>query len=95
MKQFHIICNLKTATGLTKLAVFHVGTAHKFAYDLFSKLNGNPVSNEGSILSMDLVELENGLPKNLDIIECTLDDLAKNCKLITKEVFKQYALSGN
>jgi hypothetical protein len=95
VKQFHIICNLRTATGLTKLAVFHVGTDPQFAYDVFSKLNGNPVSHEGSILSMDLIELEKGLPKNLNIIECTLDDLAMNCKIITKEVFKQHALSGN
>jgi hypothetical protein len=33
------------------------------------------------------LETEKGLPVNLDFITCTLNQLAENCRIITKELF--------
>ena len=42
---------------------------------------------ERNILYFDFMEMQNGLPTNLDLITCTLNELADNCRIITKELF--------
>ena len=44
------------------------------------------------ILQIDLMETKNNLPVNIKVIGCTLEQLAENCKIITKEVFKMFVL---
>lgn len=41
-----------------------------------------------NVLQMDFTEKAAGLPANLEMIACTLDQSAENCKCIAKEVFK-------
>ena len=60
--------------------------------DVFRQLKGNPIVDEKTILTVDLVETVNGLPLNLNILGCTLEELAYNCRVITKETFKLYNL---
>lgn len=90
MKQtvFYILLNLKTSTGFQNFGKFYLGNNRNFAYSLFKKLKGNSEVNENVILTIELMEMINDLPHNLKIISCTLDDIAENCKLITKETFK-------
>jgi hypothetical protein len=38
------------------------------------------------------METKNGLPVNMQMIGCSLEDLAENCKIITKETFKLFNL---
>jgi hypothetical protein len=40
------------------------------------------------------METRDDLPVNLKLITCTLEELAENCKLITKEIFKINNLEG-
>jgi len=44
------------------------------------------------MLTIDLVETVNGLPLNFNILGCTLEELAYNCRVITKETFRRYNL---
>jgi hypothetical protein len=44
--------------------------------------------DDKSILHFDLVESINGLPASLEMISCSLEELAENCKIITKETFR-------
>jgi hypothetical protein len=41
------------------------------------------------------MEIEKGLPVNLDFITCTLNQLAENCRIITKELFKSESFESS
>ena len=90
--QFHIVLTLKTSRGLESFAKFFIGNNRDRAYAIFRSLKGTDKVSEQSILYIDFMETKGGLPLNLKMITCTLNQLAENCKLITKELFKLKSL---
>ena len=86
--QFYIVLNLKTGKGWESFGRFFIGNSRDHAYSLFRKLKGTDEVNEKNVLLLDFMETKKGLPVNLKMITCTLDQLAENCKIITKELFK-------
>lgn len=90
---FYIMLNVKTITGLENYGKFFIGDNKEIAYSLFERLRGDREVNEKNILYMELMETREGLPVNLKLLSCTLDELMFNCRLITKEVFKFYNLN--
>ena len=89
---FYVVLNIRTAEGFEKFGKFNLGNNRKAATDVFRQFKGSAVLDEKTMLSIDLVETINDLPVNLQIMGCTLDELAENCKLITKETFKIFNL---
>ena len=85
---FNIVLNIKTCNGFDCFGKFFVGNNKKFAQAVFDQLKGRKNVDEKSILQLDLVETINGLPANMQMISCSLEELAENCKIITKETFK-------
>jgi hypothetical protein len=67
---------------------FFIGNDRDLAHQLFSGLEGSESVQESDILHLDLMETVDGLPVNMKVINCTLDQLANNCRIITKEIFK-------
>jgi hypothetical protein len=49
---------------------------------------------KGCALQIDLMETRNDLPTNIKVLGCTLEELAENCKVITKVVFKNFVLES-
>src|SRR5688500_18303786 len=86
--KFSIILNLKTGKGFETFGKFFIGNDRECASHIFSKLKGTQQVNDKNILHLDLVEKRNGLPVNVQLLTCTLEDLAENCKIITREIFK-------
>jgi hypothetical protein len=86
--QFYITLTLKTHKGLESFAKFFIGNNRYRAYDIFKQLIGSHNVSEENILYFDFWEIEKELPVNLDFITCTLNQLAENCRIITKELFK-------
>lgn len=86
--QFYIVLNLKTTDGWESFGRFFLGNSKVHAYDLFRKLKGTSDVNEKTVLHLDFMETKQGLPVNLKMITCTLNQLAENCKIITMELFK-------
>ena len=86
--EFYITLTIKTATGFESYGKFFLGSDKRFAYALFKNLAGQTEPDETSMLNLELAEMKDGLPVNLQMMSCTLDELADNCKTITKEVFK-------
>ena len=84
----YIALNLKTTTGYESYGKFSLGKNTAFAYEVFGKLKGDEAFDESSVLYLDLIEMRNGLPVNLKILSCNIEQLAQNIKIITKEVFK-------
>jgi hypothetical protein len=90
---FYIELNLKTLAGFERYGCFDLGCDRVFALTLFSELEGQPTLDEAGVLHIDLVEKRNGLPVNIQVISCTVDQLSRNVKHITREIFKSFNLN--
>jgi hypothetical protein len=90
---FYVILSIRTANGFENFGRFNLGNNRKAAVQVFSQLKGNPDVNDKMVLTIELMETVNELPLNLNILGCTLDELAYNCKIIAKETFKLHNLN--
>ena len=85
---FYIDLSLKTPHGPEPYARFFIGDDREHAYELFNRLTGTSEVNENDLLYIDFMEMRNGLPINLKMISCSLEQLTENCRIITKTVFQ-------
>ena len=85
---FNIRLNIKTCNGFECFGKFFLGNKREFATAIFDQLKGTKDLDFKNILQLDLVESINGLPASIQVISCSLEELAENCKLITKETFR-------
>jgi len=92
INSFYIVLNMRTPSGFETYGRFEVGSDRLFAEELFAQLHGTASVNDTDILHVDLMELKDGLPVNIQVISCTVNEIAVNCKLITKELFKRINL---
>jgi len=91
---FYILLYMKTPKGFESFARFYIGNQAEIALHLFGKLKGTTDKMDDRILQMDLMETRNNLPVNLKVLGCTLEEMAENCKIITKEAFKIFTLKS-
>ena len=89
---FYIVLNIKTVKGFESFGKFFLGNDKEVASNTFRQLKGNKNVNEKSILQLDFMETIHELPVNIQMISCTLEELAENSKIITKEIFKSLSL---
>ena len=89
---FYIVLNIRTIHGYEPFGRFTLGSERKFARSLFQKLKGSRDLNEKCMLQIDFMESANGLPANLEVLSCSLQELAENCSLITKETFRRFSM---
>ena len=85
---FYIVLNLRTCNGYECFGKFYIGNSKKAATGIFNQLKGKKDVNDKSVLQLDLMESRNGLPQNIQMISCSLDELTENCKIITVETFR-------
>ena len=93
--QFYITFSFKTTEDYKQFAKFFIGNNREIAYTIFKKLNGSDEVNEMNVLYLDFIEAWEGLPKNLKVKSCTLQELSENCSIITRELFKFANLEGH
>lgn len=91
---FYIVLYIKTPRGFEHFARYYIGNKRELARALFAKLKGTTEYPENCILQMDLMETRDNLPVNIKLIGCTLEEMAENCKVITKEAFKIFTLES-
>ncbi len=89
---FYISLNVKTPWGFETYGTFNLGNDREKATAIFAQLSGNENVSEKTILHMDFTEMENGIPLPVKILHCTLDDIAANARIITRDVFKNLSL---
>ena len=85
---FYALLSIRTAEGFESFGKFDLGKNKKAATSIFKQLKGSPSIDENTMLTIDLMETINELPLNLNILGCTLEEMAYNCKVIVKERFK-------
>lgn len=91
--RFYITCHINTPAGPEVFGRFEIGNDREKAYELFSMLKGDKEMNGQNILCLELMETVNELPVNINMLGCTLNELAENCRIITKEVFNRHNLN--
>lgn len=91
---FYIVLSVKKEGGSESFGRFYLGNNRDDAYAIFRKLQGRKTVSDKNILFIDFIETVDGLPVNLNMMTCTLEQLAENCKIITKEIFWLNNLEG-
>jgi hypothetical protein len=86
--EYRIAIHARTSSGFDTIGEFFIGTDRQEANQLFKSLKGSPDNLEDGVLIMDLRELNRGLLFDVHMIQCTLDQVADNCRLITKHQFR-------
>src|SRR4029079_10743518 len=89
---FYIVVNLKSGKNYESYAKFFLGKNRRSAEKIFLQLKGSRDVSEKSMLQLQLTEIDDGLPFNINLLSCTLEELGENCKIITKELFKNFNL---
>jgi hypothetical protein len=85
---FYINISIQTLEGLKQFGRFEFGHDRQAARDLFKRLKGSSSIDEKDMLYIEFMETVNGLPFNLDILTCDLQQLGTNTMLITQEIFR-------
>ena len=86
---------MKTVDGFERFGCFELGGDRGFALRLFAGLAGRPADDDTAVLHIDLVEKLDELPMNMQMISCTVEELGKNLKYLTKELFKKINLDDS
>jgi hypothetical protein len=86
--EYRITLHARTASGFDTFGEFFIGNDRQAAKELFNTLKGSPENMEDGLLLIELREINRNLPLDIQMIHCTLDQLADNCRLITKDLFK-------
>lgn len=86
--QFYILLSQRTSRGPESFGRFFMGNDREWVHEIFSLLEGTGDVHDENLLFLDLMETKNGLPINLEVKSCTLEQLGENCKTIAREVFK-------
>jgi hypothetical protein len=86
--EYRIALHARTSSGLETFGEFFIGTDRQAAKELFNTLKGSSEGINDSLLLMELCEINRNLPLDIRMIHCTLDEVADNCRLITKGQFK-------
>jgi hypothetical protein len=93
-QQFYIDISIQTPEGPKRIGRFELGNDREAAGKLFKKLKGSPEVNMKDMLYIEFMEQVGGLPLNIDILTCALQELGTNAMLITQEVFRVTNLKG-
>ena len=85
---FYIDISLQTSEGPRRFGRFEFGADRNAARELFKKMKGSTGIDPKDMLYIEFTETVNGLPVNIDIITCDLQELGTNTMLITQEIFR-------
>jgi len=85
---FYILISMRTREGFESFGKYNLGNNRKTATAIFRQLKGSPDVDLKAMLTMEFEETVNGLPVNLQMVACTLEELAYNTRIIVKETFK-------
>jgi hypothetical protein len=85
---YEISLNMKTLKGIETYGCFHLGHDEAFARRLYASLFADEEVSVDSVITIDLVKRDGGVPFPQGLRHCSYEQLSSNIRLITKEVFK-------
>ncbi|MCZ4224816.1 hypothetical protein [Pedobacter rhodius] len=87
-KEFTIDIALKLKNSKLSYGRFILGSDKDVALEIFRSLKGNRDTVNTCTLELELIENVTGFPIPIDILNCTLQELAENITLLSKEIFR-------
>jgi len=93
--EFYINVSIQTKEGPKRFGRFDFGSDRDAANTLFKKMKGSSIVDTKNMLYIEFMETQNGLPINIDILTCDLQELGTNVMLITQEIFRLKNLKGS
>lgn len=81
---------MKTPYGRQNYATFFIGYHQAMAASIFNKLKSNDRESERSILQMDFLSWDKNKTECIATLYCTIDDIALNSRIITRELYKEW-----
>jgi len=81
---------MKTPYGKQNYATFFIGYHQAMAASIFNKLKSNDVEATRSILQMDFLSWRENKVECIATLYCTIDDIALNSRIITRELYKEW-----
>lgn len=92
--KFQFVISIKTPKGYIETGRFFIGDGIRNAIAILEQLEGTN-SNHDPILKLDLIKYGNHDDNVLETLDCTLEQISENVKIITKEVFKLATIQGD
>lgn len=92
---FYIQLTLQTDQGPEPYGRLDLGSDRNFALSIWNRMQGDADLTNKPLLQIEWIEADMTLPLEIKVKGCTLPQLASNCTLITKEVFRVRNLQGN
>ena len=83
---------MKPLEGRLEIGRFLVSRDREFSFKTFNSLKGKTNVLQSQILLLNLLEIHRGSELIIESISCNLEELAENCKIITKDAFKFFNL---
>jgi hypothetical protein len=93
--KYYIDLHIRTPEGFETYGSFYLGNDREKTEAIFRQLKGAEDISEKSILHMDFTEMKKGISLPLQILHCTINDIAVNSRIITRDVFKNLALEAD
>lgn len=92
---FYITLNIRTVAGIDSYAYYYLGNNKEKAEAIFKQLKGSELLTPDTILTMDFTQMRDGIPFPLTMLGCTVEEVAFNTRIITREIFKNLNLEPN
>lgn len=92
--KFQFVISIRTPKGYIETGRFFIGDGIREAISILEQLEGN-TKTENPILKIDLIKYVTNIDTVLETLDCTLEQLSENVKVITKELFKLANIKGS
>ena len=85
---FYLDICIQTLEGPRRIGRFELGDDRESAQQIFKSLKCTAEVDPKGMLYIELMEMVNGLPLNIDMRTCDLQQLGINCMIVTQELFR-------
>lgn len=93
--KFQFVISIRTPRGYVETGRFFIGDRIREAITILEQLEGKNNGEHDPILKLDLIKYSGDSDTILETLDCTLEQLSENIKIITKEIFKLVNIVGN
>lgn len=90
--EFELLISFRTPGGFKLCAQYFLGNDRTFAEDVFAGLSGRKDADDNAPLHLDLTEKTGNIPVKIKTLGCKFGELAGNCRSITRELCRAYAI---
>ena len=92
--KFQFVISIRTPKGYVETGRFFIGDGIRESISILEQLEGKN-GHHDPILKLDLIKYGSNGDTVLETLDCTLEQISENVKIITREVFKLANIEGS